>query len=84
MYEYREGEARAVECLLKATLTNNAVEHENWLALADAWLMLGNFERTVQQELQAAKREADVLIREARAAAPHAQKTAQILEWPGR
>jgi hypothetical protein len=84
MYEFGEDWARAIECLLKASLASNAVEHQNWLTLADAWLMLSDFERAVEQELQAAKREADVLIRETRAVTPHAQNTAEILEWRGR
>ncbi|MFZ3360090.1 MAG: hypothetical protein WA177_15145 [Xanthobacteraceae bacterium] len=84
MYAYHEDQAHAVECLLKATLASNAVEHQNWLALADAWLTLCDLEKRAEHELQVAMREADALVRETRAVTPRARKTAQILKWQGR
>jgi hypothetical protein len=82
MYEYHENQAR--QCLLKATLTKNEVEHQNWLALADAWLTLSNYERKAQREMGLARNEADALVQESLAQIKHSSMTAQILEWPLR
>jgi hypothetical protein len=83
MFSYYEDQARAVECLLKATLAKNEVEHQNWLALADAWLTLCDLEQRAEQELRFAKREADALVRETQGVTARVHETAQILKWQG-
>jgi hypothetical protein len=82
MYEYQEDQAR--ECLLKATITKSGVEQQNWLALADGWLMLCTFERKMQHEMRVVQNKVDALVRETLAEIRHTSKTAQILGWPPR